>query len=747
GGYCLTISEAVYDHENGEFLGVFGIDFFMDKLVDILGDSYFEDGYAFLVDAEGRIINHPYGEYQMSREKETNIASLPYGEIRADGKSTMFFRDYDGASKTLIAVRNDDSKFSVYVVRSAFRIYGQVVITGLICVVLFLFCIIFVYRLLTMLIRWQEETNRRLSESAEAAIAAGKAKSTFLAQMSHEIRTPINAVLGMNEMILRESGDANIKEYASNIRSAGRTLLSLINSILDFSKIEDGKMELIPAAYDTSSLINDLVNSISNRARSKGLEFRVAVDETLPAALYGDDVRIRQVIMNILTNAVKYTESGSVTLKMEVKERKQSSVLVYVSVKDTGIGIKKEDMQRLFESFERLDEIRNRSIEGTGLGMSITTKLLSMMGSELQVDSVYGQGSDFYFVLEQRIVDWTPIGDFNKRIKVAADSEDGERYLMAEGAAVLVVDDNEMNRKVAKSLMKRNGISPDLAESGEEAIQMMAVKKYDIVFLDHMMPKMDGIETLNKLKETGGIPKGCAMIALTANATSGARERYLEAGFDDYLSKPIEVEALEKKLSIWLPEGKTHWTNEDEENEEEDLLEFFPEDSDEESQAEPARRGGDAYGISLNSQAELARSGGDAYGISLNSQAELARSGKDMMESLTELGLDTRTAMGFCAEDVDFYREILVDFVAGYEESKGELDDSLGRKDWNEFGVKVHALKSMAKTIGAAWLSDMALGLEEAADEADERRVVDGYPALEAEYARVAEGIEKALKG
>ncbi|MBR1470645.1 MAG: response regulator, partial [Lachnospiraceae bacterium] len=743
GGYCVTISKAVYDAKSGVFLGVFGIDFFMDKLVDILGDSYFEDGYAFLVDPTGRIINHPYGEYQMSQHRETNIAALPYGQIRADGKTILFFKDYDGTAKTLIAVRNADSNFSVYVVRSAVRIYGQVVLTGLISMILFLFCIVFVYRLLTGLISWQEEVNRRLSESAEAAIEAGRAKSTFLAQMSHEIRTPINAVLGMNEMILRESEDSGIREYAANIRSAGRTLLSLINSILDFSKIEDGKMELVPAVYDTSSLINDLVNSISDRAKAKGLTFHVQVDRNLPVALYGDDVRIKQVIMNILTNAVKYTEKGSVTMIMEARERKQDRLRIYVSVKDTGIGIKKEDMSRLFESFERLDEIRNRNIEGTGLGMAITTKLLKMMGSELCVESCYGEGSNFYFELEQKIMDEEPIGDFTRRIPKAADSGQKGKYLKAEGAAVLVVDDNEMNRKVAKSLMKRNGIQPDLAESGEEAIRMMAERRYDIVFLDHMMPKMDGIETLARLKETGGIPKGCAMIALTANATSGARERYMEAGFDDYLSKPIDVEALERKLFMWLPEQKAYWTEAGE-------TERIPSASEQNEAhgvtADVTEEGADGEGLDgEGSDAEELfeflpeDAGAEAEPVMIDQE-------ENTIGKLKRLGLDTEAALGFCGGEVSFYEELLFDFAEGCAEKKKELDESLSAKDWRAFEVKIHALKSMTKTIGMMDLSNMAFGLEKAAEEMDEARIMEGYPVFAAGYAQMAEDIRTVLK-
>ncbi|MBR5361050.1 MAG: histidine kinase, partial [Lachnospiraceae bacterium] len=393
GSYCITMSEIVSDAKTGEYLGCFGIDFFMDKLVDILGGSYSETGYAFLVDSEGNIINHPYGSYQMTQDSQTSVTSLPYGEINPDVSSSQLFRDYDRVLKVMTASRNDISGFSVYVVANAGSIYGRVIVYSLISLITFLACIILVYKLLSDLIRWQDATNRQLKEAADTAIAAGRAKSRFLAQMSHEIRTPINAVLGMNEMILRGTKDQEVLDHARDISDAGKNLLSIINSILDFSKIEDGKMEIIPVRYELSSVINNLVNSISERARSKSLKLNINIDETLPSVLYGDDVRITQVIMNLLTNAVKYTEKGSVTLTMHKNRSEDNNVYIDVSVKDTGIGIKQEDMGRLFESFERLDVTRNRNIEGTGLGMSIVTRLLFMMDSELKVDSIYGSGS------------------------------------------------------------------------------------------------------------------------------------------------------------------------------------------------------------------------------------------------------------------------------------------------------------------------------------------------------------------
>ena len=741
GGYCVTISKMVYDSESGEFLGIFGIDFFMEKLIDILGGSYTENGYAFLVDPEGEIINHPYGVYQMSQDKVTNIGELPYGEIRPDGQTTSLFKDYDGEYKALIAVRNEESNFAVYAVSGVWDIYGRVIMYGFICAFAFIFCMVLVYRLLTDLIRWQEKTNRELRESADAAISAGKAKSSFLAQMSHEIRTPINAVLGMNEMILRESENDEIKEYAINIQSAGKTLLSLINSILDFSKIEDGKMELVPVKYDVSSMINDLVNSISERAKNKGLEFVLNVDGAIPCTLLGDDVRIRQVIMNLLTNAVKYTEKGKVTLTISGKRLQEAKFLLRVSVRDTGIGIRSEDREKLFESFARLDEKRNRNIEGTGLGMSIVTRLLVLMGSELNVESEYEKGSDFSFELMQEIITEEPIGDFTERLKKSMEKSGNEKYLFTHEAKILVVDDNDTNRKVARSLMKRNGIIPDEASSGEEAIEKMAIRQYDIVFLDHMMPGMDGVETLKKLKENALIPKGCVIIALTANAVSGARERYLESGFDDYLSKPIEVAQLERKLAAWLPDDKAEWRtmeasdgnmragqkleskeispSDEETDSSENILEFdaCPDDPEGILEFKPDAESGD---------------NGDH--------------GRRILGELKEgLGIDTEAALSFCAGEYVLYKEILNDYVKASKTRKGELDECCKSADWHEFEVKIHALKSTSKTIGATELSEKALFLEEAAGKEDEDYIRKNYTAFAENYQELAERIAEVI--
>ncbi|MCR4764463.1 MAG: response regulator, partial [Lachnospiraceae bacterium] len=402
------------------------------------------------------------------------------------------------------------------------------------------------------------KTEQKLEEDLRVAKAASEAKSAFLSNMSHEIRTPINAVLGMDEMILREAEDKEILRYAADIKNAGNTLLSLVNDILDFSKIEAGKMDILPVQYQLGSTINDLVNMLSQKAEEKGLELILDIDPGLPTGLYGDEIRIKQCVTNILTNAVKYTEKGSVTLKMGFEQLDADEISLFVSVKDTGIGIKEEEIDKLFSPFERIEEIRNRTIEGTGLGMSIVKKLLAMMDTKMNVKSVYGEGSEFSFAVKQKVTDATPIGDFAETYRKAVDSM--ERYresFRAPDACVLIVDDTRMNLTVIRSLLKSTQLAVDTAESGRETLKMVCEKKYDCIFLDHRMPEMDGIETFEAMKTLkGNLNTGTPCIALTANAVAGAREEYLSRGFIDYLSKPVDPRKLEKMLIKYLPEEK-----------------------------------------------------------------------------------------------------------------------------------------------------------------------------------------------
>ena len=397
---------------------------------------------------------------------------------------------------------------------------------------------------------------RVIDEQTKEANAANKAKSTFLANMSHEVRTPINAILGMDEMIIRESNDEQIVEYATNIKQAGKSLLAQVNGILDYSKLEEGKMEIFDVEYDLATMVNTLITSSSTRAKSKGLNFKVNIDENLPMTLLGDDVRLGQIIANLLTNAVKYTEAGEVGLSMVEKGRDDSAVEIEVTVKDTGKGIPEDEIENLYVSFKRIDEEHNRNIEGTGLGIPIVIELLHLMGSELEVKSTYGVGSAFSFVIKQGIVNNEPIGDYKKRIKRSYRRRNKYTFPSMPKAEILVVDDYEMNLMVAKNLMKVYDFVPDVVQSGREAITRAEEKEYDVIFMDHMMPDLDGLQTLDILKEHGYLGSRTKVIALTANAIAGAKEYYISKGFDDYLTKPIDAEALEDMLLKYMPKKK-----------------------------------------------------------------------------------------------------------------------------------------------------------------------------------------------
>jgi signal transduction histidine kinase/CheY-like chemotaxis protein len=398
--------------------------------------------------------------------------------------------------------------------------------------------------------------NRKLTVAAEAANQANEAKSYFLSTMSHDIRTPMNAIIGMNEMILRDSHDDEILMYSENIRAAGNTLLGIINDILDFSKIEAGKMEIINVDYNCASLLNDIVNMVQRKADEKNLIFKLDVDPNIPRCLHGDEIRIKQVITNILSNAVKYTKEGGVTFSINSTkcEDNPDYVMLHVSVEDTGIGIKKEDLDKLFAAFERIDEKKNRNIEGTGLGMAIAQSFLDMMGSSIQVESEYGRGSVFSFDLKQKVVKWDPLGEFDSAYKsFLKEREQYKVRFVASDARILVVDDNEINLKVFGNLLRETKIQIDTAESGDACLTLFKRNFYDVIFLDHMMPDKDGIETIKEMKECTDTPNAkTPVICLTANAVSGMREMYINAGFDDYLTKPIDTGRLENMLLTYL---------------------------------------------------------------------------------------------------------------------------------------------------------------------------------------------------
>ncbi|MBQ1547027.1 MAG: response regulator [Lachnospiraceae bacterium] len=398
----------------------------------------------------------------------------------------------------------------------------------------------------------QAAENERIKEEAIIAENSNKAKSNFLANMSHEIRTPMNAIIGLDEMILRESKDEKITKYAQDIKSAGSTLLSIINDILDLSKIESGKMELLPVNYEISSVLNDVLNMTEKKAVDKGLSYDLRVESNIPSVLFGDEIRIRQIMLNIINNAIKYTEKGSVNVLVSFE--REYSILKF-SVIDTGMGIKREVINKLYSSFQRLDKSRNRKIEGTGLGLNITKQLVEMMDGKIDVESEYGKGSIFTVKVFQKVISDVPIGDFSKRVNDARNEIiDYKPSLIAPKAKLLIVDDNSMNLEVITGLLSETKIMIDTAESGKECIELLKGNKYDVLLLDQMMPGMSGTETLKIIKEQH-IADEMPIIVLTADAILGARETYISEGFTDYLSKPVMYKELETILIKYLDDS------------------------------------------------------------------------------------------------------------------------------------------------------------------------------------------------
>ena len=402
------------------------------------------------------------------------------------------------------------------------------------------------------------DENKRAKKEAERAEELTTAQNRFFSSMSHEIRTPINSILGLNELILRnESASDEIVKDATGIQGSGKMLLSLINDILDFSKMEAGSMDIVSVDYRVGDMISEIVNMIWIKAHDKGLKFEVSIDPKVPSSLYGDEVRIKQIIINLLNNAVKYTSEGTIGLHIESEQADEKTAVLSISVSDTGMGIKKEVIPLLFTAFKRVDEEKNRNIEGTGLGLSIVKQLTELMGGTVTVNSVYGEGTTFNVTLKQTIMDGTQIGELNIHNKEMAKREKYESSFKAPDARILIVDDNEMNLEVERKLLLDTQMTIDVALSGKEALERTIEKRYDVIFMDHLMPVMDGIECLERIRnQTGGLNRGVPVIVLTANAGSDNRNLYSSSGFDGYLVKPVSGEALEDILMKHIAKDK-----------------------------------------------------------------------------------------------------------------------------------------------------------------------------------------------
>ena len=442
------------------------------------------------------------------------------------------------------------------------------------------FALVCVSLFIGILLKIQSRTYEQEKKSAEAqkkeVEQIARSKDTFFANMSHEIRTPINTIIGLNEMILREDISDEIAENAINIQNASKMLLTMINDSLDLSKLESGKMDIVPTQYEISSMFSDLVNLIWIRAHQKNLEFKVDIDPEIPSMLYGDEIRIKQVVTNMLTNAVKYTSSGSVTLSAKGERVAADQILLRISVQDTGMGIRKESLDDLFSSFKRVDESDNRNIEGTGLGLNISKQLIEMMGGKISVDSVYHQGSTFTVEVKQRIVNVRPIGVINFATQKQLNHRAAYRQsFIAPDARILVVDDNSMNLMVVVKLLRDTKVKVDMAESGREALQKTAENTYHVILMDHMMPEMDGAATLRAVRsQTKGFCQKTPVIALTANVMSDAEQVYRNMGFDGYLAKPISAPLLEAGLLKYLPPTLIEYMAQDDDDETDDMEEL-----------------------------------------------------------------------------------------------------------------------------------------------------------------------------
>lgn len=530
------------------------------------------------------------------------------------------------------------------------------------------------------------EEIKRVRETAERA---NLAKSEFLANMSHEIRTPMNAVMGLSDLIMEESRGRKVYGYAYDIKAAAQNLLAIINDILDLSKVEAGKMELVPQDYYIKAVVNEIVNMMTVAASQKGLEMKCEYDTSIPCKYYGDDGRIRQILINILNNAVKFTKEGFVKISVggSYDESTDMENLVF-RIQDTGIGIKQENLGKIFEDFKQVDSGRNRGVEGTGLGLSITKHFVQMMKGSIVVESVFGEGSTFILTIPQKIVDSRTLEEVPEVISESA--EELESFVV-ENYKVLVVDDNLINRQVAIGFLKSYGFELYEAASGQEAIEMVKQTKFNMIFMDHMMPGMDGIEATKIIREDcGDNGSSPVVVALTANAMSGVREKFLNSGFQDFVAKPLDRKPLNEVLSRWIPDDYK----------------------------------------------QIVKPGDDR---AAKSQLKIA------FEDIHISGIDIEEAKKHHSGEVEDFIELLRLYYLDGKRKGSLLEELLEAENYKDYGIEVHGLKSASANVGAMELSVQAKEHEDAANRDDIDFIRNHFPELLSCYEKQVEQIKLFL--
>lgn len=640
--------------------------------------------YAKRLDFEPSVLNYTLSDPAVHIELE-GFASSSVDAVQSELSDISFTNLKHGTYKLHFQVLGSDGavvKEAVYLIEKEAEFYETTIFEAYL-ILIAAACVAFITWIITKLgsltvIRRQYNEIRAAKEEADRA---NNAKSQFLANVSHEIRTPINTILGMNEMIRRESDSENILRYSEDIKNSGRMLLSIVNDILDISKIEAGRIHIVCAEYDISGMLADTVRMADVKCREKGLRFRYDISPDIPRYLFGDELRLKQVITNIVTNAVKYTGHGHVSFKVSHEDISDDEISLAVSVEDTGIGIKDEDKDKIFNMFERLDEKRNKTVEGTGLGLSICKNLLELMGTELRFISTYGSGSVFGFSVRQKKVSNERLGAMK-----LSDEKKGSYVpsFTAPDAYILLVDDNEMNLTVVQSLLKDTKIRIDTANGGVKCLEMVKKRRYSLILLDQMMPDIDGTETFHRIRSGDSPCKDIPIAALTANAFPDSREVYMKLGFDSYISKPIDPEKLEKTILALLPK---------------ELVKPF------EKQPE------------------------SSMALHINALPEAEH-------------IDRTIGLKYSGGSEELYCEIMKAFAEAAEENTANLENAFENRDMKNYAVYVHSLKSTSLTIGAEKVSELAKKLEAAAKNGEFDVIKAEHGRLMEMYRKLLEEID-----